>query len=155
MIQVPEMDLPSGEFQALVIWLNDPSEIFIQIAIQENIASFGKLNEELYNVYETLPPGTYQPQVGEVCVTKTPDGWLRSLVLAKVAADSYRVQFVDYGNEEVIQGNIHKLDETLSKYPAVAGKCSLAGVGPASGGQWSDQAKEWLKKEVSRMSSKC
>ena len=148
---MPEFQAPSGDFQGMVIWVNNPSEIYLQIAINENIQTFLKLETGLHATYEALPPSSYKPQIGEICVTKSPEHgtWLRAKVLAAVPPNGYRVLYIDYGNDEVVSGNIHKLEEEFRKYPVVAGKGSLAGVSPSDDNQWSVQATEWLKQQVS------
>ena len=150
-MQVPEFQAPSGEFQGMVVWVNNPSKIYLQIAITENIQSYLKLETGLHATYEALPPSSYKPRIGEICVTKSPEHgtWLRAKVLAVATLNGYRVQYIDYGNEEVVSGNIHKMEEEFTKYPVVAGKGSLAGVSPSDGNQWSVQATEWLKQQVS------
>ncbi|XP_072027405.1 uncharacterized protein [Amphiura filiformis] len=145
--RVPDVEMPIGEFPAMVAWLNNPSEIFIQIAFKENIEAFSEMTIGLQSHYEALPPGTYKPQVGEICVTKTYE-WLRARVLGSVAPNGYRVQFIDYGNEEVVQGDVRMLDDKFTKYPAAAGKVSLSDIDPAGESQWSEQAIEWLNTEL-------
>ena len=58
------------------------------------------------------------------------------------------MHYLDYGNEEDVTFNIHRIEEQFCVFPAMAVQCSLAGIYPAVGSQWTSQATDYLRSEV-------
>ena len=82
----------------MVIWVNSPSDMYVQLCIQEIISEFQGLEVALPTHYEqisngaTVPTG-YRPRVGEVCVVRSPEHgqWFRSRVVSFTAPNVYKV----------------------------------------------------------------
>lgn len=83
---------------------------------------------------------------GTICAArfKVDDNWYRAKVLTSVGKGDYEVQFIDFGNVEVVSannGDLKRLPEGMLKYAPQAKEASLAFLKvPRVGTQLGDQA---------------
>ena len=70
------------------------------------------------------------------------ESWYRAKVV-KVGEEEVIVQFLDHGNQETVtMESLRKLLTGFSELPLQAVECSLAGVVPKGGGEWSEDMSE-------------
>ncbi|CAC5408616.1 TDRD1_4_6_7 [Mytilus coruscus] len=111
----------------MITELSIPSNrIYLQKAIQENAERIEAIRMEMTKFCKSNS-NSYQPVKGElVCALFPDDGlWYRGDVL-EVKGDIYRVQFVDYGNEAMVQpAGIRKILPSFVELPRQSVCCTL------------------------------
>lgn len=94
-------------------------------------------------------------EVGELCCAKykTDNSWYRASILKVYPDKSAQVEFVDFGNTELVPlSMIRPITNDYVELPVLAFKCSLAGIYP-SGGSWSNESSDKLKIFMSKLLS--
>ena len=150
---LPKLPLPSGEFQAVVVFVNHPGSFYIHIASTDNAHVITKLGADLNSYYSQPNRESCKPKTGELCAAQfsQDNGWYRAVAVKQVSDSVAKVMFVDFGNEEKIGCNaIRKLSEEFIKVPVLALHCSLAGAQPSGdqGGQWSSEVTKYMMSKV-------
>ncbi|XP_076467185.1 RING finger protein 17-like [Babylonia areolata] len=119
-----------------------------------NQASHGHLQQLLMAMQEVYRQETkhlykfFCPKKDMICVARyaKDSNWYRARVTGLPGHGKVEVQFVDYGNKEVVSHtDICKILDDHIKYPMQALEVSLADVEPVDGAQWSDQANDWFR----------
>lgn len=94
----------------------------------------------------------YCPKKGMICAAQySKDGnWYRARVTGLPGGRRVEVQFVDYGNVEVVDHTyVCKILDEYVKFPAQAMECVLADVEPVDeSGEWSEEAQVWFASHV-------
>lgn len=105
------------------------NKCYLQKAIPENVQMINLICEEI-NSYCISNSTPYHPIKGELVCAQFPadNVWYRAEVL-EVDCDSYKVQFVDYGNVSVnSSAGLRKILKSIVAIPRQAVCCTLAGV---------------------------
>ncbi|KAF8781954.1 RING finger protein 17 like protein [Argiope bruennichi] len=139
---------------AIVSHVNDPYNIYAQ---QMSTASYlSKLIVEMSETYNSEKIASlhsiYAPCVGMVCAAQfsVDKQWYRAKVIDLPGGSKVKVQYVDFGNTEVIHYKyLRKLFDKFFKLNIQAFPCKMAHI-TYSGTGWDQKAKEWLTKEISR-----
>ena len=120
----------------LVTEVKDPSSFWIQIIDQSVTKPFEKLMLEIqYYAGSGSNPTMSTPYLGQLCVANySKDNiWYRAKIVHVGDGQKVKVQFVDYGNEEVVDANqLLPFKHSFMTLPAQAVHCRLAGVKVAS-----------------------
>ena len=142
---IPTIQLSlSGYIVVAVSEVISPAEVYMQLVSQ--IEELSDLNSSLNHHFQNFRPQPCQLQVDSVCCTKfSQDGaWYRARI-RNTTPDSYLLQFIDYGNYEVV--NVDEVTPCPAEFltvPAQAVCCSIAGIAPI-GDEWDPQATLFLK----------
>ena len=127
----------------LVQYSVNPSEFYCYLG--KSTTPLDTIMDEMNAEYSHLEPGDLSVgllQTSDFCCAQysQDDRWYRAQVLANKGS-SVQVHFVDYGNnEEVSLARVKKLDNKYTSLPEQAFRCSLFGVHPLRGNEWSDEA---------------
>lgn len=142
-MRVPKED----QFDVVVREIKHPGEVWAQVMHAESNNSLSLLMEQINNYCMSAPVPTLVPNPGqEFCaLSSTTNTWCRARVLECPKAGQLVVQYVDFGNSELITPKkIRPMKDEFFELPAQALKLSLANVRPANQ-LWSHEAVGWLK----------
>ncbi|GBN92318.1 RING finger protein 17 [Araneus ventricosus] len=139
---------------AIVSHVNDPYNLYVQ---QMSTASYlSKLIFEMNETYNddinTSLHSIYAPCIGMVCAAQfsLDKQWYRAKVIGLPGGSKVKVQYVDFGNTEVIHYKyLRKLFDKFFKLNIQAISCKLAHI-TYSGAGWNQEARKWLTNQVSR-----
>ena len=145
---VPDVD----QFDIVVTEVVHPGEIWAQVLDADARNSLSSLMEQInqYCVNATMPTSTLQPGQ-ECCAQFSQDGsWYRARVLECPSPAQLAVQYVDFGNSELLTPDkTRPMKDEFFKLPAQALKLSLANIRPAHQ-VWNQEAVIWLKVILNR-----
>lgn len=138
------------KLQAFVSHVDNPNQLFLQLL--SDVEDLDQLQENLQIIAQALPP-LKDFSVGRYCVApySADDLWYRAKIID--SHDDLIIQFIDYGNSDVITSNkkhdLKDVNDGLMKFKVYAKQCSLL-VGPTMGKGWSEEANMILRdlKEV-------
>ena len=136
LLSLPSNKLPPDSKPILVTEVKDPSDFWLQI-IDESVAN--QFEVLMGKIHHYATAGTVQnlvPVLGQLCIAKYSQDnvWYRARViqvdnLGPLGDDcKVKVQFIDYGNEEVIDTDqLRPFQHQFKCLPAQAVRCSLVG----------------------------
>ncbi|XP_062831767.1 tudor domain-containing protein 1 isoform X2 [Anolis carolinensis] len=133
-------------FWGLVSHIQTPGDFFCQQI--KNGSKLSKLQVSLNEHCEKISTmKDFSPAIGEMCCAQfTDQQWYRALVLSFVSENTVLVDYVDYGNVEVLDlCKLRPIVPELMELPAQAIRCTLSGVKPVSE-TWSTEATSVMKK---------
>ncbi|KAL8579491.1 hypothetical protein ACOMHN_025444 [Nucella lapillus] len=102
-------------------------------------ATYSKATEHLYRIF--------CPKIDMICMARyaRDNNWYRARVTGLPGNGTVRVQYVDYGNSEVVShSDICKILDDHIKYPMQALEVSLVDIEPV-GNDWSQEARNWFR----------
>nr|XP_056705924.1 tudor domain-containing protein 1 [Euleptes europaea] len=134
---------PKEVVDVMVCMLYSPGEFYCQILSNHDLKVLEELNISLAEYCQKTAPSVSKIAKGKPCCAYfSGDGrWYRALVEESTSDQTCKVQFVDYGNIEVV--TLDKLRQISSKFlklPFQAIRCWLSGVRPIN--------KEWTTEAV-------
>ncbi|XP_062831772.1 tudor domain-containing protein 1 isoform X8 [Anolis carolinensis] len=134
-------------FWGLVSHIQTPGDFFCQQI--KNGSKLSKLQVSLNEHCEKISTmKDFSPAIGEMCCAQFTEDqqWYRALVLSFVSENTVLVDYVDYGNVEVLDlCKLRPIVPELMELPAQAIRCTLSGVKPVSE-TWSTEATSVMKK---------
>ena len=143
---IPSLELNSSQnyITVAVSEVISPAEVYVQFVSQIEVLS--DLNSSLNHNLKDVIPQLCQLELNSVCCTKfIEDGvWYRARVL-NITPDAYLLQFIDYGNCEVV--NLDEVAPCPAEFltvPVQAVCCSIADIAPLGDG-WDPEATMFLK----------
>lgn len=143
-----EMNDPKeDQFDVLITEVIHPGEIWAQIMYAESQHLLNLLMKQINQHCMSTTMPNIMPNPGqECCALFTLDNmWYRARVLEFPKPGEILVQYVDFGNSELVTPDkIRSTKEEFFGLPAQALKLSLANVRPACH-VWNQEAVEWLK----------
>lgn len=143
-----QMSVPKeDQFDVVVKEVIHPGEIWAQVVYAESQNPLRLLMEEINEHCMSATVPTFIPNPGlECCALFSLDNtWYRARVLECPKPGEVVVQYVDFGNSELITSDkIRPMKDQFFELPAQALKLSLANVRPADQ-VWNQEAVEWLK----------
>ncbi|GFR13574.1 RING finger protein 17 [Trichonephila clavata] len=108
---------------------------------------------ETYETNNTLLHSIYAPHIGMICAARysLDKQWYRAKVIGLPGGAKVKVQYVDFGNCEIIHHKyLRKLFDKFFKLNIQAISCKLAQVTYGDALGWNKKATEWLTNQVSR-----
>ncbi|XP_021703870.1 maternal protein tudor [Aedes aegypti] len=133
------------KLEGFVSHVDNPNQLFIQM--KADLDDLDQLQENLQIISQALP-GLKDFSVDRYCIApySADDMWYRAKIID--SHDDLIIQFVDYGNTDVITSNkkheLKDVNDSLMKFKVYAKQCSLL-VGPAAGKGWSEEASSILR----------
>ncbi|KAJ8306560.1 hypothetical protein KUTeg_017105 [Tegillarca granosa] len=137
----------SDSVEVEVVFVTNPSEFWCQMT--SHTAELQTMMDKMNEVYNSLSPNDLcidQPEIGLPCVAKYSEDelWYRAEILS--FNGEIEVQFVDYGNSDMVQKSaVKKVKKEFMTLPVQGIRCGLNGVKP-NDGNWSDKAIEEFEK---------
>ena len=123
--------LPSTDSSVVIVTeIHDPSDFWIQVGDLTTLRELERVSQKMNDYCESSPPSSELPELGQLCCAKfSEDGmWYRARVVEFLTQTSFRVHFVDYGNEEVVSvANVRAFKRDFMHVPAQAIHCCLIG----------------------------
>lgn len=148
-----EMNVPKeDQFDVLITEVIHPGEIWAQIVYAGSHDLLNLLTKQInQHCLSTTVPDIMPNPCQECCALFTLDNtWYRARVLECPKPGEIVVQYVDFGNCELVTPDkIRSTKEEFFGLPAQAVKLSLANVRPACH-VWNHEAVEWLKHIVNK-----
>lgn len=148
-----EMNDPKeDQFDVLITEVIHPGEIWAQVMYAESHHLLNLLMKQINQHCMSTTVPNIMPNPGqECCALFTLDNtWYRARVLEYAKTGEIVVQYVDFGNSELVTPDkIRSTREEFFDLPAQALKLSLANVRPACH-VWNQEAVEWLKHIVNK-----
>ena len=145
---VPNVD----QFDIVVTTVVHPGEIWAQVLDAEARHSLNVLMEQInqYCMAVSIPTPTLQPGQ-ECCAQFSQDStWYRARVLECLPSGQVGVQYVDFGNSELLKPDkIRPMKDDFFQLPAQALKLSLANIRPVHQ-VWNQEAVRWLEQILNR-----
>lgn len=147
----PEEQQEGGEprnqaFKAYVSHVDNPNQLFIQMdSDQEDL---DQLQENL-QIISTALPSLKDFSVNKHCIApySADDLWYRARIID--SHDDLIIQFVDYGNSDVITSNkksdLKDVNESLMNFKIYAKQCSLLVLPPGGKKNWNEDATSILR----------
>lgn len=122
-IELEEVSVVLGAIRSCeLVYSNSPTDFYVQLENPQQLETIGKYYESSGTVMDRS-----SVKVGAICVAQFSEDqkWYRARVTS-VLNDGVDVQFVDYGNTEVVPfENVKELTEDFSKLPIQATHCAL------------------------------
>ncbi|GIY18549.1 RING finger protein 17 [Caerostris extrusa] len=150
----PESLRMNANIGVIVSHVDNPSTIYVQQT--STISYLSKLIFEMNEAYDvemnSLLHSVYAPHIGMVCAAQysLDKQWYRVKVIGLPGGANVEVQYVDFGNSEVINHKyLRKLFNKFFKLNIQAIPCKLAQVTYGSAAGWNPEVREWLTKYVS------
>ena len=129
--------LPSTDSSVVIVTeIHDPSDFWIQVGDLTTLRELERVSQKMNDYCESSPPSSELPELGQLCCAKfSEDGmWYRARVVEFLIQTSFRVHFVDYGNEEVVSvANVRAFKRDFMHVPAQAIHCCLIGFEKSPG----------------------
>nr|CAB3266882.1 tudor domain-containing protein 1-like [Phallusia mammillata] len=156
------MKIPDGSFQIIISHTVCPDSIFCQL-IQSGLYELQTQFKELTQICNSNKVSSWIPRTGDICAAMFPEDnvWYRAKVVGlKKEKDVVKVQFVDFGNTEMIPNHlIQQLPSQFALLPVQAFEASLSGC-YAKDDTWSKDCisliKEWQNKSfLARVEGTC
>ena len=130
--------LPSTDSSVVVVTeITDPSDFWIQVGDLTALSELEKMSQKLDEYCTKCSPAKELPVLGQLCCARfSQDGmWYRARVVEFVTKTSFRVQFVDFGNLEVVGvSDVRPFKSDFMRISGQAIHCCLLGcekmVGP-------------------------
>ena len=130
-----------AEHEVFVTNVESPSCFWFQLASSEE--DLNTLGENLEAAYRSgNPPTLNNPAVGMQCCAKfsEDDIWYRGIVRS-VTPNGIDIQFIDYGNSEVVgPSDVKVLNPEFLNLPVQSIKCKLIDCHPPGRSEWTDKA---------------
>lgn len=133
------------KLEAVVSHVDNPNQLFVQM--KSDLEDLDQLQENLQIISQALP-ALKDFSVGRFCIApySADDLWYRAKIID--SHDDLIIQFVDFGNSDVITSNkkheLKDVNDSLMKFKVYAKQCSLL-VAPAAGRSWSEEAIDILR----------
>nr|XP_029720118.1 LOW QUALITY PROTEIN: maternal protein tudor [Aedes albopictus] len=133
------------KLDGFVSHVDNPNQLFIQM--KSDLDELDQLQENLQIISQALP-GLKDFSVDRYCIApySADDLWYRAKIID--SHDDLIIQFVDYGNTDVITSSkkheLKDVNDDLMKFKIYAKQCSLL-VAPAAGKSWSEEASSILR----------
>ncbi|XP_006815565.1 tudor domain-containing protein 1-like [Saccoglossus kowalevskii] len=160
-VDIPYESVPNKpSFEVLVTEFDNPSSFWCQLVIEKNVIDLTVMMDRMNTLYhgsENQTDLVYTPVINGLCAAQFSgdQGWYRARVLDINPDNTVHVQFVDFGNKELVQkSSLRKLNDEFCQFPIQGLKCSLGGIEPMDTQKgWSDDAKELVKSKL--LNQKC
>ncbi|XP_060098652.1 tudor domain-containing protein 1 [Heteronotia binoei] len=133
---------PKQVIDVTVCMVYSPGEFYCQILNNNDLKVLKELNISLAEYCQKTTPSVSKIAKGEPCCAYfSGDGrWYRALVEESTSDEAFKVQFVDYGNNEVVTlDKLRQISSTFLKLPFQAIRCWLSGVRPINK-DWTTEA---------------
>ncbi|XP_048350670.1 RING finger protein 17 [Sphaerodactylus townsendi] len=148
----PAMPQEKTEAAAVVTYINNPGDFYIQIvSVRPECAFFLKKIDEVYKTESGDNLEILCPIKGQSCIAKFEDGiWYRAQVIGLPGHQQAEVKYVDYGNTAKISvQDMRKIKDEFLAAPAKAIRCKLAHIEPCKGtNEWSSESKDRFEELV-------
>lgn len=148
-----QMSVPNeDQFDVVVTEVIHPGEMWAQVMDAESHKSLSLLMEQINQHCMSAPAPSCIPNPGQECCAlfSLDNTWYRARVLECPQPGEVIVQYVDFGNSElIIPDKIRPMMDEFFELPAQAFKLSLANVRPAHQ-VWNQEVVEWLKYVLNR-----
>ncbi|XP_025098340.1 tudor domain-containing protein 1-like isoform X2 [Pomacea canaliculata] len=138
----------------IVTCANTPQSIYAQHTTSTE-SYLHHLEQRMLELYSQESEGLYTvfcPRKGMICAAQYSQDkmWYRARILDILGGRRLLVQYVDYGNTEIIHHTkIRKILDDDIKFPEQAIECCLSDVEPADGNnEWSEEARAWISRQV-------
>lgn len=123
-VSIPRLKVPLDiPHEVCVVFAAGPSEIYCQL-----LSNAESLDEVMAQLEHSVPGHMTSPDPGLYCAARyyEDQAWYRAKILEKVDSNQVSVQFIDYGNVEVVNiSEVTSLSRPLCILPAQAIQCSL------------------------------
>ena len=142
----------NSPMEATVSYVVNPSEFYCQLSSETT--PLESIMNKMYARYEEQSPGAplISPSGGEYCAVPFTDGsWYRGRVvkIGPPPAESVTVDYIDYGNTEVLEiASLKVLEPEFTSLPVQALKCRLANLQSPSHVEWNGDAIEKFEEAV-------
>ena len=109
--------------------ITDASRFYLRI---QTGSDYPKIEAEINRFNSSLAEDLEKPvKKGTICAArfKLDDNWYRAKVLSSIGKGEFEVQFIDFGNTDIVSGNtgdLKKLPASLLQYEPQAKQASLA-----------------------------
>jgi len=113
-------------WRAAMVEMTDPHEFYLH---NVDSSQLPEIEEKIQIEYDRVQP--LKPPIMDrtLCLAPFDGGLYRVSVLRKMKEDKVQVQFIDYGNKEIVSiAELYKIPPSVAYYKAQAVKCSLAYV---------------------------
>ena len=149
----PKEKLPDGETNVILTELGTPSSFYVQLASQtggkELVSLMQKMNQSYAESKASM--GTVDTVGGAMCAAffAEDQGWYRAVVDSVTSDGEVSVIYADFGNSATVcKAQLRPLLAEFCSLPLQAVRCSLSGVQPLSGEQWSLPAIDLFHKHL-------
>lgn len=139
-----------SEFDILVTEVVSPGLIFSQLGTVGSLQIAVKLTEDMNLHYNSATYPPFVPRQNSLCAAHFAESgdWCRAFIKGVSPDGSVSVQYVDYGNTEILPPNrlrplIPQFDSSALSFLAL--RCSLANIASLDKSEWSDEAVAFVK----------
>jgi staphylococcal nuclease domain-containing protein 1 len=113
-------------WRAAMVEMTDPHEFYLHNVDSSQLPEIEEKIQIEYDRVQKLAPPIMDRTV---CLAPFDGGLYRCHVLRKIKDDRFQLQFIDYGNKEIISSEeLYKIPPSVAYYKPQAVKCSLAYV---------------------------
>ncbi|XP_068428378.1 RING finger protein 17 isoform X2 [Clinocottus analis] len=139
----PQSPETHTELHAVVSHVHSPEDFYIQLVDDMEFVLLSAKIQACYSeatVREEDDLSVYCPVMQQACVARYKDTlWYRAQVTGHPVRSKVEVQYVDFGNKEVVSvSDLRKIKDEFFSLPCRAVRCCLSGLVPLDGDTWSD-----------------
>ncbi|XP_028991937.1 RING finger protein 17 [Betta splendens] len=128
------------ELSAVVSHINNPADFYVQLDDNMEYLLLSVKLQECYNAKAMSGEDhyVYCPMEGQACVALCDDMWHRAVVKGQEESGKVEVQYVDFGNKEVVPfSDLRTIKDEFFALPSMAIHCCLSEVIPLDEQSWS------------------
>jgi hypothetical protein len=143
---IPLQVLPKNSASVIVCFVSSLNHFYLQLQDCKEYTEFLKLMKEINSEEKS----SYTPScVGEAVIGYSEDMWYRGEVVEILYSNQFLINFIDYGNSEVLTPSIiRKLDKRHCMLPKQAVPCFLSGIQGNQNGGWDNKAISWFQENI-------
>ncbi|XP_055543913.1 maternal protein tudor [Wyeomyia smithii] len=145
-VEETEPEPTSQKVKAFISHVDNPNQLFVQMC--SDLEDLDQLQENLQIIAQALPP-LKDFSVNRHCIApySADDLWYRARIID--SHDDLIIQFIDYGNSDVITSNkkndLKDVNESLMKFKIYAKQCSLLAIPTGGKKSWNEEATMLLR----------
>ena len=128
-VEVAEIHL-SEQPTIIIAYDRGPSDFYIQAVSQGAVQNFSQMMTQLSKYCSRSPQGAQEALLGQIVCAKfyEDQSWYRSRVIGFVDSNNVHVQFIDFGNTDIVSvGSLIPIHSDFTHIPAQAVHCCLKG----------------------------
>lgn len=131
---IPKVDIAeihqSEQCACIISYDRGPSDFYLQVVSQGAVQNFSQMMAQISDYCSRSPQGTQEALLGQIVCAKfyEDQSWNRSRVIGFVDSNNAHVQFIDFGNTDIVPvGTLIPIHSDFTHIPAQAIHCCLKG----------------------------
>lgn len=131
---IPKVDVAeihqSEQCTVIISYDRGPGDFYVQVVSQGTVQNFSQMMDQISDYCSRSPQGLQEALLGQIVCAKfyEDQSWYRSRVIGFVDSNNAHVQFIDFGNTDIVPvGTLIPIHSDFTHIPAQAIHCCLKG----------------------------